>query len=127
MEALNFTGLCAAANTLVFIGIGFLWVIKLDYYFGACIKRIILFIGIVLLIASLLITNFTWAAITGLLAGVAILCWSLFAQNNTWSAVIGIVGMTTLWDGLEIFRQEKRIIKGHAPENPKRPVSQKTQ
>jgi hypothetical protein len=34
--------------------------------------------------------------------------------------------MTVLWDGIEIYRQEKRVIKGHAPENPKRPVKKIT-
>jgi hypothetical protein len=94
MEGLNFTGIFAAINTLVFIGIGFLWVIKLDYWFGACIKRIILTVGILLLILSLLITNFTWASITGLLAG------------------------TVIWGASEMEDQELRSQKGIFPDNP---------
>jgi len=38
------------------------------------------------------------------------------------SAALGIIGMTTFWDGLELFRQEQRIRRGHAPANPARPV-----
>lgn len=96
METLNLTGLYAAANTLVFIGIGFIWVIKLDYYFGACIKRIILFVGLLLLLASFFIDHFTYAAITGLLAG------------------------TLIWGSTEMEDQEERSKKGIFKNNPKK-------
>ncbi len=94
MELLNFTGICVAAITLIFIGIGFIWVIKLEYYFGACLKRIILFVGILLLVISLFIENFTWAAITGLMAG------------------------TVIWGATEMEDQESRSEKGMFPQNP---------
>jgi hypothetical protein len=34
---------------------------------------------------------------------------------------LGIFGITLLWDALEFTRQQKRIIKGHAPANPNNP------
>jgi hypothetical protein len=33
----------------------------------------------------------------------------------------GILGITLLFDGLELTRQQKRIIRGHAPANPDNP------
>jgi hypothetical protein len=35
--------------------------------------------------------------------------------------MMGIAGITFLWDSLEFFRQQKRIMKGHAPANPSNP------
>ncbi len=37
------------------------------------------------------------------------------------SAACGIVGMTLLWDALELGRQQKRVRKGHSPANPANP------
>ncbi|MEJ5240603.1 MAG: DUF4491 family protein [Anaerolineales bacterium] len=34
---------------------------------------------------------------------------------------LAILGITLLWDTLELFRQEKRVRKGHAPANPANP------
>ncbi len=33
----------------------------------------------------------------------------------------GIVGITLLWDALELLRQQARVRKGHAPANPRNP------
>lgn len=33
----------------------------------------------------------------------------------------GIVGITFLWDAVEILRQQRRVRKGHAPANPNNP------
>lgn len=101
MEELNLTGLCAAANTLVFIGIGFFWVIKLDYFFGACVKRIILFVGLALLLTSFFIPHFTYAAIVGLLAG------------------------TIIWGSTEMEDQEERSESGVFPDNPNKYCNKK--
>lgn len=35
--------------------------------------------------------------------------------------VFGILGVTLFWDAFEMVRQEKRVIKGHAPANPRNP------
>jgi hypothetical protein len=42
--------------------------------------------------------------------------------SNLASAALGILGMTTIWDGTELYRQEDRIRRGHPPANPDRPM-----
>jgi hypothetical protein len=37
------------------------------------------------------------------------------------SAALGILGITLLWDAHEFSRQQRRILKGHAPANPRNP------
>jgi Domain of unknown function (DUF4491) len=43
---------------------------------------------------------------------------SLSMVNRPMSVLFGILGITLLFDALEFTRQQKRIIKGHAPANP---------
>ncbi len=43
---------------------------------------------------------------------------SLSIVNRQMSVIFGILGITLLFDALEFTRQQKRIIKGHAPANP---------
>ncbi|OGN75521.1 MAG: hypothetical protein A2X25_07330 [Chloroflexi bacterium GWB2_49_20] len=52
-----------------------------------------------------------------------LICEYLSLQIETiWlSTVFGILGVTLLWDGLELMRQEMRVKKGHAPANPSNP------
>ena len=54
--------------------------------------------------------------------GLAFFVLSLLVASNLASAALGILGMTTIWDGIELYRQENRIRRGHAPANPDRPV-----
>ena len=56
-----------------------------------------------------------------ILLGVALEVAALFAANRPLAAVFGILGITLLWDALEIKRQAKRVRKGHAPANPANP------
>ena len=53
--------------------------------------------------------------------GVLIETLSLTIVNRPLSTVFGIAGITFLWDALEFTRQQKRIIKGHAPANQNNP------
>jgi hypothetical protein len=46
---------------------------------------------------------------------------SLSVVNRLWSLVFGILGITLLFDGLELTRQQDRVKKGHAPANPNNP------
>ena len=46
---------------------------------------------------------------------------SLSMVNRPWSIVFGILGITLLFDALELRRQQNRIKKGHAPANPNNP------
>ena len=56
-------------------------------------------------------------AILAITLGVGLEAWSLSTQPQTLSTALGILGITVLWDALELFRQEKRIKSGHAPAN----------
>lgn len=53
--------------------------------------------------------------------GLGLEYWSLHVSSPLSSAALGILGMTLLWDALELTRQQNRIKKGHAPANLKNP------
>jgi Domain of unknown function (DUF4491) len=46
---------------------------------------------------------------------------SVSTANRPLSTAFGILGITLLWDAFELTRQQHRIIKGHAPANPRNP------
>jgi hypothetical protein len=46
---------------------------------------------------------------------------SLITVSRYLSTASGILGITLLFDALEFTRQQKRIVKGHAPANPNNP------
>jgi hypothetical protein len=50
--------------------------------------------------------------------GIACEWFSLKAPLLQVATVFGILGITLLFDAFELARQEKRIIRGHAPANP---------
>lgn len=56
-----------------------------------------------------------------LMLGVSFIVWSLSTDNLLFTTATGILGMTLFWDSFELWRQQKRIIKGHAPANPNNP------
>jgi hypothetical protein len=102
---LQWAGLVLAIVSFSTIGIGHVAVRWLNFHFGTKPAATLIFLGLVSLVTSLV------------------------ASCNLVSAVFGIIGITTLWDSYELFRQEERIRRGHAPANPHRPVeaSQKQQ
>lgn len=51
----------------------------------------------------------TRPAIPLYLAGGVVLLSSLLAAGDLLSGVLGITAVTLLWDGVEIYRQEKRV------------------
>ncbi len=55
------------------------------------------------------------------LAGFVVEFFSLKTSNFLLSCALGILGITLLFDAFEFTRQQKRIIKGHAPANPNNP------
>lgn len=55
------------------------------------------------------------------LSGVALNVFSLFAPNLTLAGVSSIIGITLIWDALEVYRQQRRVLKKHAPANPNNP------
>lgn len=51
-------------------------------------------------------------------AGLAALAASFAVDARLLSGSLGILGMTLLWDALECVRQQRRVVRGHAPANP---------
>ncbi len=94
---LNGIGLITAAATFSGIWIGHIAVRKIEY-----------------LSPTVWIPSSVAILIGVLLEVGAVLSGSLYA-----SAALGIFGITVLWDGMEFWRQEKRVRKGHAPANPR--------
>ena len=63
-----------------------------------------------------------WVPIVATLAlGLGLEICSLLSADLLLSTATGILGVTLLWDSFEFWRQQKRVIKGHAPANPKNP------
>ena len=60
-------------------------------------------------------------AIAFAVVGLAMEILSLRTSNFLLSTALGIFGITLLFDAFEFTRQQKRIIKGHAPANPDNP------
>lgn len=54
-------------------------------------------------------------------SGVALNVFSLFASNLTLAGVSSIIGIILMWDALEMYRQQQRVLKKHAPANPANP------
>ena len=96
--SMQWAGPIFAATTIVTIAAGHHLVRKLNYHFGK------------------------WPALPLFVLGGGVFCASFAVSNDILSGVLGIVGLTTVVDGLEVIKQEKRIAKGYAPMNPKRPV-----
>lgn len=97
---INFIGLAAAVATFFGVWLGHVSVRKIERE----VERI-------------------WIPSTlALLFGLGLEFASLQADSLALSAFCGILGITLLWDALELgVRQPRRIIKGHAPANPKNP------
>lgn len=96
LGALNLTGLGLGLYTLLVIGLGFLWVIKLEYSVGAQVWRIVLGVGVLICLVSLLMPTFTAAAL------------------------VGIFGGSVVWGATEMPDQEVRVNRGMFPANPRR-------
>jgi divalent metal cation (Fe/Co/Zn/Cd) transporter len=60
-------------------------------------------------------------AVLLILAGLGLNIFALFSASLTVAGVSSIIGITLLWDAFELFRQQKRVLKGHAPANPNNP------
>lgn len=93
---MNFTGILIGAATFAAIGMGHPLVIKAEYYIGR--KSWWLF----------------------LLAGIVCSVLSLFIESIVISTIVGAFAFSFFWGILEVFEQEKRVLKGWFPENPRR-------
>ncbi len=95
----NTLGLVAAVTAFLSIWIGHVSVRKIEFVLPVLWPPIVVFI----------------------LLGLGLEALALMTFNLHLSAVFGILGITALWDALELTRQQKRIRKGHAPANPHNP------
>lgn len=99
----NVVGLAAAAAALLGIWFGHVAVRWVEYH----------------------LPNLKPIALLAVIAGISMEFLSLYAQTRWLSAFLGILGITFLWDAIELFRQEKRVKRGHAPANPANPRHQR--
>lgn len=96
---LQWIGLVAAASTFFGVWFGHVAVRKIEFR-----------------------TEKLWIPIVATLAlGLSLETWSLVTDHLLLSAATSILGITLLWDSFEFWRQQKRIIKGHASANPDNP------
>ncbi len=100
---MNITGVWTGITMLLAIGLGFLWVIKLEYHVGAQVWKLVLALGIGVTAASLFMPSFAS------------------------SALLGILGGSIIWGALELPDQEERVRRGLFPANPKRQESQESE
>ncbi|MBP5721738.1 MAG: DUF4491 family protein [Bacteroidales bacterium] len=93
---MNFEGIIVGAAVFLIIGVCHPVVIKMEYYWGKQSWWVLALVGLVFAVASLFVT--------GLL----------------WSTILGAAAFSCFWGIREIIAQEKRVLKGWFPENPKR-------
>ncbi len=96
---MNIIGPIAAASAFCAIWFGHMAVRKIEFRAASLAVPAILFLGSGLLLEWL----------------------SVRTPVVPLSAALGIVGITLLWDVLELARQQRRVRKGHAPANPLNP------
>ena len=93
---MNLNGIIVGASVFLIIGICHPIVIKMEYHWG---KQ-------------------SWWLLA--LGGVAFAAASLFVGSWVLSTILGAAAFSFFWGILEIFAQEKRVLRGWFPENPKR-------
>ena len=91
---MNFFGLFLGLATLLIIGLGFVWVIHVEYYLG----------------------YMWWPYIMGL--GILMVIGSLFVLSIWGSALMGILGASIIWGSTELKKQAVRAEIGWYPFNP---------
>lgn len=67
------------------------------------------------------VTRVEPAALLLIIAGLGLNLYALVAPDLIAAGVCSIIGITLLWDAYELFRQQRRVQKGHAPANPHNP------
>jgi hypothetical protein len=96
---MNLIGLAAAAATLGGVSLGHVLVRRIEAQV-VDLRLPILFFG---------------------MAGVALEVAASLVASRALAAALGILGVTLLWDALELRRQERRVQRGHAPAHPTNP------
>lgn len=95
----NLTGPAAALCAFLGIWVGHVSVRRIEFHAASLRLPVLLFFGGGLILETL----------------------SLLAYSRAFSAALGILGITLLWDALELIRQQRRVCIGHAPANPGNP------
>jgi len=93
---MNFFGLTLGITTLFIIGLGFVWVIRGERYFGYLWWPYVMGLGILLIIASLFVNGF-WGP-----------------------ALLGVFGASLIWGSTELKEQAVRAEIGWYPFNGKK-------
>lgn len=93
---MNFFGFVLGISTLFIIGLGFIWVIRGERYFGYLWWPYVMGLGILLIIISLFV-------------------------NSLWvSALLGVSGASLIWGSTELKEQAVRAEIGWYPFNEKK-------
>jgi hypothetical protein len=92
---MNFFGLALGIATLFIIGLGFVWVIRGEYYFGYLWWPCVLGFGLLLIVVS------------------------LFMESIWGSALLGVFGASIVWGSTELRDQAVRAELGWYRFNPK--------
>ena len=90
---MNLFGLHLGVTTLFIIGLGFVWVIRGERYFG----------------------YLWWPYVMGI--GILLISSSLFLQNDWASALVGVAGASLVWGSTELKEQGVRAELGWYPFN----------
>lgn len=93
---MNFLGLTLGIATLLIIGLGFIWVIRGERYFGYLWWPYVMGFGLMLILTSMFVSSF-WV-----------------------SALLGGVGASLLWGSTELKEQAIRAEVGWYPFNAKK-------
>jgi hypothetical protein len=93
---MNFFGFILGIVSLLIIGLGFIWVIRGERYFGYLWWPYVMGLGILLILGSLLV-NHLWA-----------------------SALLGVFGASLVWGSTELKEQAVRAEIGWYPFNDKK-------
>ena len=93
---MNLNGIIVGAAVFLIIGICHPIVIKMEYYWGKQSWWVLALAGLIFALAS------------------------LFFTQPVWSTILGAAAFSCFWGIHEIIAQEKRVLKGWFPENPKR-------
>lgn len=93
---MNYFGLLLGFATLLIIGLGFVWVIRGERYFG----------------------YLWWPYVMG--SGILLIGLSLFIMSNWTSALVGISGASLVWGSTELKEQTVRAELGWYFFNPKK-------
>jgi len=96
---INFIGLIAALTTFFSIWMGHVLVRKIERHSN----------------------SIKFPAACFVIIGIFLQIGSFLSASSILSTTLGIFSMTTIWDSFELFRQQKRVIKGRSPANPSNP------